>query len=181
MSLGERLNKRVVAICPTSRGFGFAVFEDPKTLLDWGVAQIPPAEETRLLGRVRTLLDRYEPDVFVIESTDDPHCRRRGRVRGLLAAMRRLVAQRRVSCAQVRKADIRRAFARHGAATKHQVATVIAAQVPELARHLPPPRDIWQSESPRFSLFGAAALAITFYIVGADADLNGSRRSIRCP
>lgn len=167
MSLGERLNKRVVAVCPTSRGFGFVVFDDPRTLLDWGVAQVPPADEPRILGRISGLLDRYRPNVLVIESTADPKCRRRDRVRSLLWAIRNMAARKKVPLTQVLKDGVRRAFARHGASTKHRVAAVIASQIPELARRLPPPRDIWKSEDPRLSLFGAAALATSYYL-GSD-------------
>lgn len=164
MSLGERLNKRVLAIYPTSRGFGFVMFEDPKTLSDWGLPRVPPADEPKILSRISTLLERHRPDVLVIESTHDPECRRGLRVRKLLKVIRDLAAQRRIPVEAFSRDAVRRAFAYAHALTKQQIATVIASQYPELAPRLPQPRKIWQSEDVRMSLFSSAALALTLYL-----------------
>lgn len=164
MSFGERLSRRVLAIYPTSRGFGFVIFEGPKTLLDWGLPQIPPREEATILRRIDTLLERYNPDLLVIESITDPKCRRKRRVRKLLRAVGKLAAQRRVPVEAFSKDAVRRVFAHVGAVTKQQIASFVASQYRELAPRLPPQRKTWQSEDVRISLFCAAALAIAFYL-----------------
>ena len=164
MSLGERLSKRVLAVYPTSRGFGFVMFEDPKTLSDWGLPKVPPADEPEILSRISTLIERHCPDLLVIESTADPECRRKDRVRGLLQAVEDLAGQRRIPVEALSKDAVGRAFAYAHAVTKQQIATVIASQYPELAPRLPPPRKIWKSEDVRMSLFSSAALALTSYL-----------------
>ena len=164
MSLGETLNKRVLAIYPTSRGFGFVMFEDPKIFSEWDLHHVPPADEPEILSRISKLLEHQSPDVLVIESTADPECRRKDRVRGLLKAITDLAAQRRIQVAALPKDAVGRTFAYAHAVTKHEIATVIASQYPELAPRLPPPRKIWQSEDVRMSLFSATALALTFYL-----------------
>lgn len=163
MSLGERLSKHVLAVYPNSRGFGFVVFEDPKSIVEWGLPQVRPPDQSEILALVNSLLDRHQPDVLVIESTDDPECRRKDRVRSLLKAVARLGARSRIPVQTVFKEAIGRAFAHADADTKHKIATVIASQYPELAPRLPPKRDPWDSEDERMSLFSAAALAIAFY------------------
>ncbi len=164
MSLGERLGKRVLAIYPNSRGFGYVMFEDPKTLSAWGLPRVAPADEPEILSRISKLLERHRPAVLVIESTADPKCRRQDRVRGLLETIRGLAPRTGVPVEAVSKAAIARAFARTPAGTKHEIASVIASQHPELAPRLPPPRKEWESETARMSLFSAAALAIAFYL-----------------
>jgi len=164
MSLGERLGKRVLAIYPNSRGFGYVMFEDPKTLSAWGLPRVAPADEPELLSRITKLLERHRPAVLLIESTTDPECRRRDRVRTLLKTISSLAARSGIPVEAVSKTAIARAFARTPAVTKHEIASVIASQHPELAPRLPPPRKEWESETARMSLFSAAALTIAFYL-----------------
>src|SRR5207249_4491100 len=58
--------KRVLAVDPTSRGFGFAVLEGPDRLLDWGLVHARTDKRARTLEAVADLLERYRPDVLVL-------------------------------------------------------------------------------------------------------------------
>lgn len=44
--------RRVLAIDPTSRGFGFVVFEGPEHLIDWAVVEIRKDKEDKCLQRM---------------------------------------------------------------------------------------------------------------------------------
>src|SRR5947207_3331343 len=45
--------KRVLSIDPTSRGFGFVVFESPTTLVDWGCRYVPVSLVKKVFGTFR--------------------------------------------------------------------------------------------------------------------------------
>jgi hypothetical protein len=60
------------------------------------------------------------------------------------------------------RAIIRRFFAPTEARTKHEIAEVIAREIPAFTQRLPPIRKIWKREDPPQSLFDAATLGMTY-------------------
>src|SRR5213594_542544 len=92
MTLPPRSNVRVLAIDPTTKGFGFVIFEGPERLIDWGVAYVGRDKKAGALLRVTALLRRYDPDILVIEDHASRACRRRDRVRDLLRAIPHLAS-----------------------------------------------------------------------------------------
>jgi len=51
----------VLAVHPTSRGFGWVLFENPLAPVDWGLATVKAKRSARCLARFEKLLNRYEP------------------------------------------------------------------------------------------------------------------------
>ena len=78
--------KRVLAIDPVARGFGFAVLDGPKLLVDWGVRATKPSPKPveRALREVAALLERYSPDRVVVEDCHDGYARRGKRSQRLI-------------------------------------------------------------------------------------------------
>ncbi len=159
----RREDHRVLAIDPTSRGFGFVVLEGPASLIDWGTRDTGRADSNEALRRIVDLLDQYGPDAVVLEDTKDPNSRRCRRVRELIGTIKATAAPRGIEVARISRMQIRALFSPAGATTKHRIASVVAEHFPELDPHLPPPRKAWMSEDARMSIFDAAAFALTFY------------------
>jgi len=155
--------KRVLAVDPTSRGFGFAILEGPEILIDWGVKQIRARKHRRCLKRIEELIDRYQPEVVVVEDCTRKGSRRCLRVRNLIQAIRVLAANRRIPTRCFSRLRVRQVFSEQDASTKHQISTAIARQLPELRPHLPSFRKPWMSEDERMAIFDAVALALTYY------------------
>src|SRR5207249_4460129 len=86
--------KRVLAVDPTSRGFGFAVLEGPGRLLDWGLVHTRTDKRARTIEGVADLLDRYRPEVLVLEEAAGS--RRAARIRALLRSVAELARRRKV-------------------------------------------------------------------------------------
>lgn len=161
---------RILAIDPTSRGFGFVVIEGPTRLVDWGVKSLRRNKDEATLLAVADLFQLYRPVVLVVEDCADPRSRRRKRARGILRDVRALAATRGVTSRIISIPQVRAVFAKAGAKTKHEIAGVIAARFPELARHRPRRRKPWMSEDERMAMFDAAALAMTLIrAVGREA------------
>ncbi len=158
--------KRVLAIDPTTKGFGFVVLEGPAHLIDWGVRETRSKSGDRSLTQIVDLIGRYRPDVLVMEDYRDRGSRRSLRIRRLIRAIGSLAARKGVKVRRVSRAAIRRTFSESGARTKHQIATVIAKRLPGLASRLPRPRKPWMSEDYRMSIFDAVALGLTHFDVG---------------
>ncbi len=74
----------VLAVYPFSRGFAFVFFEGPDSPFEWGVKDIRGKHRNRkTLEAVKKLIDRYRPEILVIEDTSDSGPRRTSRIRKL--------------------------------------------------------------------------------------------------
>lgn len=154
---------RIFSLDPTTKGFGYAVFELPFRLVEWGLAHIAGDKYAGAVSRFEKLLDRFRPDVVVLEDATAPGSRRNPRVRRLIDTLVKVARDRRVKVATVARRAMLEHFAPDGErATKHSVARRLAEFFPELAPHLPPPRRPWQSQDERTAIFDALALAVTY-------------------
>lgn len=163
MNREHRKVNRVLAIDPSTRGFGFAVLEGPNRLIDWGVKEARADKNAESLRKIRELIRRYNPDVVVVEDPSAKGSRRWSRVRLLLSRIQSLAVKEKLRIRSFSRSQLKGAFTQHSAYTQHQIATVIAAHFPELAPRLPPKRLFYNPEDYRMSIFDAAALGLTFF------------------
>ncbi len=154
---------RVLAIDPSSRGFGFAVLEGPERLIDWGVKETKTDKKRRSLKLIDDLIERYQPSVVVVEDYAGKGSRRCRRVRELIEDISKLASKRKIRVRSFSTAKVKQAFSESGASNKQDIATAIANRFPELAPRLPRFRKPWMSEDYRMSIFDAVGLAITFF------------------
>lgn len=153
--------KRVLAIDPTSRGFGFVVLESPATLVDWGVKATQPKEEAKALAKVLNVIRHYRPEIIVLE--DHRGSRRCARIRRLLDRICRLVKTKGLKSRRIPISLVKKIFRTFRAKTKYEIAHAVAQQLPELASRLPRYRKAWMSEEYAMPIFDAAALALTYF------------------
>ena len=161
-------DKRIIAVDLRGRSFGFAVFEGPSRLHDWGVrsfrcgvnaVKIPASE------KFAALFDYFSPDAVVLRDRGrDGNAKRR--------AMRETVlgeaAKRRIPVRLVSRRAVKDAFA--GAnRNKYTIGASIAERLPELAATLPTAHKIWMGEEYHLSVFDAAAAGIAYFSHGQSA------------
>lgn len=155
--------KRVLAIDPTTKGFGFAVMEWPERLIDWGVKGVKKNKNEHSLGLILDLIDQFRPDVIVAEDCDGKASRRCQRVQELISEIQKLSSENRIETRSFSRSELRKAFSQSGAFTKNQISTAIAQRLPELAQRLPPLRKSWMSEDYRMGIFDAVSFALAFF------------------
>lgn len=164
----------VLGIFPCSRGFGYALFEGPGLLVDWGVRYLVPGRKRDFGNKARELVQWYRPGRIVAPSvaTDralPPFRQRYLRVQGL----ERLSRRESIPLSKHTRAEIRRCFARFGARSKDEIARVIAQEFPELAPRVPRARKAWMTEDSRMAIFDAAALVLTsLYLQSVEDDVE---------
>lgn len=157
----------VLALYPFSRGFAFVFFEDPTSPFEWGVKEIREKHKnTKTLDAIKKLIDRYRPEVLVIEDTTDGGSRRTSRIRKLYRMLVHFAEAEYIELHRCSKKEVRTCFASVGAGTKYEIAKAIATQIPAFAHRIPRFRKPWMSEDPRQSLFDAAALGLTYFARG---------------
>jgi hypothetical protein len=150
-----------LAVFPSTRGFGYAVLEGPRSLIDWGVKSARcPQKNLESLQKIRELAAFYRPDVLVLEDYEGPGSRRAKRIRTLINMAAAYAAGEGMSTTFFSRAAVRACF---GLTTKRQIAEAIARRFPELEPRLPLVRRIWMSEDRRMGIFDAVSLAVTFF------------------
>ena len=155
----------VLAIHPTSRGFGWALFEGPLAPVDWGLASVKARRSIRSLARFERLLNRYAPSTLVFEEFGEGSRRRYERIPDLCRQMIALAGEREIRVHIYPRATVHGTFERSGARTRHEIARSVAEQLGVFRRRLPRERKRWDSEDVRQSLFDAVALALTHFAV----------------
>lgn len=150
---------RILAIDPSTKGFGFAVLEGRGRLIDWGVAELYSRNDKEFLTRVEAIIDRYSPVVVAVE--DVLVNQRRGeRAKRRINAVVGYVHLREIHPAIVSFAEVRTLLGLPEDSTKHETAKVLITSFPELESVLPPKRRPWQSEDARMNIFDAVGLAV---------------------
>lgn len=157
----------MLAIHPTSRGFGWVLFEGQNAPVDWGIASAKAGRDMRLIRRCDHLLEKHEPAFLVLEAFEGSGTDRAGRIKALYRAFTGKAAARGVQTAVYRRKVVARALGLPDDASRHDVALAVAGRVAALSHRLPPKRKPWIAEDPRQSLFDAGALALTHYAATA--------------
>jgi hypothetical protein len=153
-----------LAIFLTGHGFAFTLFEGFLAPLDWGIVRRDGPEKNRLCHKaISALLQRYHPDVLVLQDTSWTGTRRPHRITALNAAVFKLAEDFGVSVCAFSGDQVRAAFSDVQPLTRHAMAQAIVRHIPAFEALLPAPRKWWNSEDPRMGLFDAAALALTFF------------------
>ena len=158
-------NDCVLAIHPTYRSFGWAIFEAPDVLLDWGLVHANGRTSDRLLKRLGRILSRHQPSVLVLEEYDGDASKRADRIRGLLQAFEKTAGAHAVPTVLYERELVARILGLAPTASRYDVACAVAARIDDLSHRMPPKRKFGSSEDARQSLFAAAALAMTHYAV----------------
>lgn len=154
---------RIFAVDPTTKGFGYAVFETPFHLVDWGLAHVSGEKESGAIARFEELLDQYRPDIVILEDPRAPGSLRRPRVQKLLERLRETARERGIAVHLIPRLAVIECFSSpEKRATKFSITEHLAETFPELAPKMPKRRKVWQSEDERIATFDALALAVTY-------------------
>jgi Holliday junction resolvasome RuvABC endonuclease subunit len=156
-------HRRVLAIHPAGRGFGYAVLESPTRLIDWGVKTTRQDKARKTLAMVSKLFKEYTPDILVVEDCRSGASRRGTRVEQLLTSIKTLAVLKGVRPCSISKRTVKNVFSAYQARNREQIAAVLAQRFPELAPWLPRHRKPWMSDDYRMAMFDAAALALACF------------------
>jgi len=154
----------VLAIYPTTYGIAFVLMKSPLAPIDWGIKGVPGRDKNALLlKKVSALLDANQPDVVVLEEPTEPRVRRSPRIERLTRAIEFLAQEQVIDVKRYSRSIVQDCFIQLGARTRYETAVAIASRILAFERFLPPRRKLWMSEDVRMGIFGAAALALTYY------------------
>lgn len=154
----KETERRILAVDPFSRGVGFAVLEGEDRLIDWGTRTTGGADNAKAAREIEKLIDRFRPDILVLEDWDSAGSRRCGRVQTLLDRIAADQGQR-VLVRLVTLREVRAIGRLPLTSTKQGRARLLAERFPEVQPYLPPVRKPWMPEDDRMAIFDALSFA----------------------
>lgn len=162
----------ILAIHPSTKGFGYALLEDRERLVDWGVKSVGKEKNAECLVKLKEMIGFFQPSVIVLE--DYGESRRAVRIRNLGQEIIALAKTHKVKAVLFPRAQVQQVFFGDGKGTKHMMAEIMAQKFPEeLGERLPSKRKSWESEDYRMGIFGALALALTLVTQGQSIEVSG--------
>jgi hypothetical protein len=151
----KRSALRLLAIDIASKGFGFALVEAKRGVLECGFSVVRGEDDQGFRERLRLRIERSQPGALVLENFPEVQGREKATRRRALAI--RLAADSGIGICQVPQAAVREIV---GGFNKSERMHLLVERFPYLARRLPRARAPWQSEDPRSNIFDAIALAV---------------------
>jgi hypothetical protein len=151
-------------VCP--QRFGFAVFDGPVTLLDWGVRNYRGRHAHRqaaLRRRILVLLRLYAPATLVMRQRDCASIRAHKKTLLAVDMIGADANRHGLKVHSMKGTEVLHFFSKFSCVTKHQIASRIAHWFAELSPKLPSARKSWQSEKHNMAVFDAVATGITFF------------------
>lgn len=147
---------RALGIYPCQTGFGFAVIERGRGLVDWGEAELGRDSDEEFVRRVRLQIERSSPALLALEKTSDTSrgAKAKRRVDAALALATHLC----LKSVELSPYEVREGLSVTAGATKHDLVDQLCEMYPELTRQKPV-RSIWKRD-PRINVFNAVALAV---------------------
>ncbi len=153
----------LLAIFPTSIGFGYSLHKDADTFIDWGIKWATGDKNKVCLRKFITLVNLYRPSTLILEDIPKDKAEQRPRTAELINAVAQIAATQNIIIRRYSRAQIRTAFEAQSAQSKQQIAEAIGASIPELKPFVPPMRKLWEPDQSAMSFFSAVSLALTHY------------------
>jgi len=154
---------RIFAIDLRNRRSGFAIFEGPRSLLDFGTTVLPSITAAPLMSRFSDLLRVSLPSIIVVrrdrweKMMSDPDAKR------LINLLAHEAGSRGIRIRVLDESAVSATFHNLGCETKAEVSAALARIFPELVWQIPPKRKVWESEHPRQTVFDAIALGLAYW------------------
>jgi hypothetical protein len=154
----------VLGLHPSSRGFGWALFEGPNALFDCGSVEIHgEGKNATTRARVEKLLDKYRPRVLTLEAFDHPASQRKPRIRVLYRILIACAEHRGIAVDRCARSEIAAVLGVPCPTHRQAIAEAVARRIGALETRVPPPKKIWLGERHHMGLFCAAACVLTHY------------------
>lgn len=157
---------RLLSLNVRASRLGYAVFEGPRRLLDWGTRSDVSGSRKRPRDgrhRVAVLFEGCDPSVVVLNpvlGVQEANCRK---IQETVGFIRTEALRRSIPVQPIHASEVRRALRIFNAHNKSEAAAAIAGIFPELFWRLPPRRRQWETEPRAMMIFDAIAAGFAYW------------------
>lgn len=167
---------RLLAIALSSRGFGYAVLEGKKFLVEYGSTSVKGDKNMQCLVKMEKLIALYRPDALVLQDATAKGSHRAPRIKMLNQQIIGVARKQRLSVTLFSGKQLRSFILGNAKGTKQEMAEMLVKHFPdELVSRLPPRRRSWESADFRMDIFDAVGLAVAFRMAEARSATVDSR------
>jgi len=145
---------------------GYAAFETPGQLIDYGTSRFDSVETGR--ARVEFLLRALAPSVLVLCRPRTRSTRKRPRWILNRRVIEGEAKKLRVPVAFVTERTLKNHFAGFNCRNKFQIAGLLGTWFPELARRIPKARECYEPEPWAMACFDAIGLGVAYFMLMID-------------
>lgn len=164
-STPKKRNEVILSIYPNSIGFGYAIVDNVKQPIDYGIVNLRMAKTKRYVNKAKQIIEDFHPTILILEDYQCGSFRKTKRMKRIIQALKEEASKKQIRVRYFSKNNIREAFSAFEAHSKYEIAKVITSWLPELEKIPVYKREAWQSEPYSMTVFDAFALALThFYL-----------------
>jgi len=152
---------RILAVSLSTRGFGYALMEGEKMIVECGKKRFYGDKNAGSLAGIERLIIDYQPSRLLLQDVTAKDSRRHRRIKRLHQKIIVLAAERKLKVSEISRKKLRIRLFGNEDCTKHDIAELLAKQFPdELASRLPQKRQAGDNADARMDLFDAVGLAV---------------------
>lgn len=161
----KTINKTILALFPNRWGVGYAVFNTPKDLVDYGIGYVQPVSNKKSIERVKKYIDYFNPDVVLIRNISKSSMKTCRRTKQLIAYISKLIHSKNLNIYEYSRNQIKEVFEQFEVSSKFEITKKIIEWFPALESMGFPKRKKWMTENNNMGIFDAISLGIThFYL-----------------
>lgn len=159
-----------MAVALSSRGFGYAVLEGEKFLVEYGSTSVKGDKNTRCLVKIEKLIALYRPDALALQNATAKGSHRAPRIKTLNQQAIEAARKNRLKVTLFSGKQLRSLLVHNVCGTKQEMAEMVVKHFPnELASRLPRKRRSWEGADARMDIFDAVGLAVAYRITEASS------------
>jgi hypothetical protein len=168
---GATRDARILAIDVRPHWFGYAIFEAPMQLLDFGLSGFSSLAGAE--SRFVSLATTFRPGLVILRRMQPGNRRGQHSTKAIVHSLRGLSYRFSIRVKYMSDTQLRHYFRITDVRNKQQMATLLARTFPELSWKLPAPRKRWQHEHKNMPIFDGVELGMAYFVIHAP-NLNGS-------
>lgn len=152
-----------LVLYPNYFGMGYLICENPKELLNYGIARITPFTKDRYIRRLHKLLKQYRPTLVILRGYKDTDKRISKRIKSVIESFRKEADEQKITVYQYSRDEIKDVFSQFGGKSKFSISRTIGKWYPELTPRLPKFKRNADLEDYNMGLFDVFALMLSHY------------------
>jgi len=153
----------VLALYPTRYGVAYALFGKPNQMIDFGMGNVQPINNRKVMKRIKAYIDHFQPNVLITRNLEDLRGRKSKRTQALIDAICSEAKQQNLEVHSYSRTQIREVFKEFGAESKYEISHKIIEWFEELKGYEFPVRKKWMAENYNAGIFDAVSLAVVYW------------------
>jgi len=158
-------NYLTLTLYPNAFGMGYVISENPKELINYGIAKIKPLLKDKYVKRLMSFIKEYKPSLIILRGYSKEDNRISQRVVNVINSFVKEAEKLDLEVYKYSRDDIKEVFQQFGHNSKYGISKTISSWYPELKPRMPDIRKNTKPEHYQMGVFDAFALMLTHHYI----------------